>query len=954
MTFSNSVAETPPMARTNLHRATAATPCERGMPALRPNRVWLAVALALAGPYALAQPAQPEPQAQNTRQASDTMHTLDEVTVIGSAEEEKKIGISEGADQELIERRNASHMSDLIDQISGTSVNSLYARPEVSVGVQGIAGHGRVAQSLEGITQNFHAFTKDIGQTGSIFVDPQFLKSIDVTRGVNSSTGSLGSLGGAVDFKYLDLDDILLPDRSMGGMVRGSTGFSKYANGQKTSGSAFLASRTERWDFMLGASDSENDAYSVGSHFNEGDMLRYTHAKNFGFWLNDGAQQQSPSNCRYSGILGMSGGFQDGFHNCQFNKQQVQWLKQAAKSGALTGTEKEGDSQMLRVRHYFNDAYDQSLELFATTSHAKYQTDQEPEVWVPTDGGNAYWGKKIWSVGAELDNQVISLKYKGAFSDWVNPEVHFYHEKQEREQRWTGVPGSYGMGEPMHYFVENASNGLKISNASHFDAPQVGPLRLDTGLELRRTDKEVDSLTEDQWYQKHQQSLGYDYKELVWDPDSRNDTLALALALSTEDSGPWQASVGVGWQRVSMDVYSPMFESGNITKAGTLPTYGSLRNLYRSQGYSSSEARQMALAAASEYIKDFHIDDDSGDTRYISDNQKHNYNLKSANFGLQYTRPGSGLTTYASIGYGERAPTSNEMYINGVWMRQGFTANPDLEPEKNISLQLGANYQRAGWLAREDKIDVGVGFYRNHIRNYIGYGPIVRSGEPLNEQGGTQVANSYVANVNNLETVIRQGFELNLAYRQPLFYLRGNLTIPLRHDNKMCSWQSPSGQAYYRSTDTDDNTVYTPMGKGKRLCYSGWNWMETSLIEPIRGSLTAALTPYEGKLELGATTHFRGKQRAAYYYVDSVQSSGSAHPGNSSSAALPSDNGWIDAYLWPRVVKLDLFANYRFNEQLKVGLYLANLTDEMEATPTTLGYNFYPGRTLTGNLEYRF
>lgn len=30
------------------------------------------------------------------------------------------------------------------------------------------------------------------------------------------------------------------------------------------------------------------------------------------------------------------------------------------------------------------------------------------------------------------------------------------------------------------------------------------------------------------------------------------------------------------------------------------------------------------------------------------------------------------------------------------------------------------------------------------------------------------------------------------------------------------------------------------------------------------------------------------------------------------------------------------------------------LCDEMDAAPTSLGYNFYPGRTITANMEYRF
>jgi len=920
----------------------------------RPSRLCLAMMLALGCGHALAQEARATADREGETQRSTAETTaLDAVVVTATAENEKKkvIGNAAGASKEDIKRRNASHMSDLIDQVSGTSMNNLYSRPEVSVGVQGIAGHGRVSQQLEGISQNFHAFTQDIGQTGSIFVTPQFLKSIDVTRGVSSTTGTLGSLGGSVDFRYLDLDDILRPGKQVGGMIRGSTGFSQYANGQKPSGSLFVGGRNEHWEVMFGASEAENEAYSVGSNLNDADMLRYGNVRNIAFWREDGSSAQmlqslSRDNCRYLSIAGPSGGYQDSFNSCRFTPERLEWLKQAAKSGALTGTEKKADSQMLRLRHFFNDANDQSLELFATAGHAQFQTDQQPQVWVPADGGNAYWGKNGWNIGAELDNQVISLKYKAAFSDLLNPEVQLYHEAQVRKQRWLGVPGSSAQGEALHYFVDIGSTGLKLANASHFETTRTGPLRLDVGLELRRAEKTVDSLTEDQYYQKQRQAQGYSYTEMVWDPDSRTDTTGLALALSTEGNGPWQASAGVGWQRVALDVYAPMFSSGNIAKAGTLLDRNQLIDIYRSQGYSRAVAIQMATADVNRQAQEFKIDPSYGDIRYISDDQEHHYNLKSANFALQYTLQGSGLTTYGSVGYSERAPTSNEIYISGAWMRQGFTANPDLEPEKNLAFQLGVNYRQTGWLMPRDTLDLGLGFYRNRIRNYIGYGPIVRANEYLNPDT-MMVANSYVANVNNLEPVIRQGFELNLAYRQPLFYVRGNLTLPLRHDNKMCSWQSPSGQGFYYS-----NLAYTPMGKGEKLCYSGWNWMDTSLIEPIRGSLTAALTPMGDKLEVGGTVHYRGKQRASYWYVPEYQKG--PHAANNSSEPLPNKADFLTAYLWPKVIKVDLFANYRFNDQFKVGVYLANLTDQMEATPTTLGYNFYPGRTLTANLEYRF
>ncbi|WP_376942075.1 hypothetical protein [Azorhizophilus paspali] len=205
----------------------------------------------------------------SSEQLGSAVYTLDAVTIIGTAEEkEKKIGNTAGTSKEDVKWHGASYISDLIDQILGTSINSLYSRPKVSVGVQGIAGYGRVAQSLKGINENFHAFTRNIGQTDSTFVDTQLLRVTDATREGCARTGVPGSLESSVDINYLDLENIFHPGKNSDCMIRGFTGFSKYANGQKPFGSNFLGGHTERWDMLLVIAQSENYAYRIGYSFN--------------------------------------------------------------------------------------------------------------------------------------------------------------------------------------------------------------------------------------------------------------------------------------------------------------------------------------------------------------------------------------------------------------------------------------------------------------------------------------------------------------------------------------------------------------------------------------------------------------------------------------------------------------------------------------------------------------
>jgi len=367
-----------------------------------------------------------------------------------------------------------------------------------------------------------------------------------------------------------------------------------------------------------------------------------------------------------------------------------------------------------------------------------------------------------------------------------------------------------------------------------------------------------------------------------------------------------------------------------------------------------------ALSVAEEMSKlskeEIFIDGIGGHERRVKDNQKHHYHLKSAHLALQYTPPGTGFTPYTQIGYNERAPTSNEMYIIGPWGPWArFTTNPYLKPEKNLSFQIGANYQAKNWLARNDQFNIGFNYYRNRIRDYIIYGPALLPDAHyqmiFNSSGDLQHIST--ANVNNLNAFVRHGLELNLQYKQPLFYVRLNATFPIRRDNKICSYLSPSGRSYHQVYNADGTFDYIPQGHSGKLCYSSWNWQEAGAIEPIRGNLTVALTPDAGRWEVGGTVHYRGKQRATYWYDrDMITNRDWAQ--ERSTARLPDKNQFLTASLWPQVIKLDLFASYRFNDRLKMGIYLANATDQMDATTTTFGYNFHPGRTLTANLEYRF
>ncbi len=886
------------------------------------------------------------------------------ITVTGLRDKDETIDL--GAKE--IQRRDTSNMGDLVESISGLYLNSLYSRPDVAVGIQGLAGQNRITQQIEGISQSFSAFSANVAQTGSIFIDPMLLAGIDVTRGGSVGTGTLGGLGASVNFRYMDVDDVVKPGRSIGGVARLSTSVGgRLGNGQRPAGSAFLAGRTGGFEWLAGGAYSNNDDYRVGSGFDTDAMQNNFHANNVTFYGADHTTGLPEGDCRYQRIIGIYGGSYSGFSNCQLTAQNLKELKQAAKSSALEGTKKRTYSGTLRLRYDFGDDHNQKLDLFAVTSGARYFTEQAPRIMVPTndDGSNgtAYWGDDPWAVRTRMSNTVASLKYGGEFSQIFNPTVQLYYENQRRKQNWLGTPGSMAMNQPLHYDVKNKSFGIKLDNTAHFSTGFTGPMRFDIGVDVRRMDKTVDSLSEQEYYRDYLAGFGIVYSVPKWDPDSRNDTIGAAFSLSTEGSGPLQITAGAGWQHIRMSVYDPRYMTGNQAKAGIddFPIkYAELTAYYRSLGNTVAVARRMAVADLAGYSDQFKINpNEGGGSLYTSGDARHNFNLKSANFSARYTPEGTGLAFHGQVNYNERAPTSNEMYMAGVYNFLIFTGNPDLKPERNLSLQLGVDYTQSGLFTGSDRLNASMLFYRNRITNYIDYGPIIAPDSLVTAPYGDEETGRHLltptaggmAAVNDRRPFIRQGFEFNLDYHQPLFNLHGNLTLPLRHDNKICSWYSPSGRSYIQSTNADGNYLYTNLGHAGEICYSGWNWMQTSLVQPITGTFTATLTPMGDKLELGGTAHYRGRQRAAYWYNSAMQTDATRFQ---STQPIPDGDGWLTANLFPSVLKFDLFANYKVNDNLKLGVYAANLTNRMDAQPTTFGYNFYPGRMLKVNLEARF
>jgi hemoglobin/transferrin/lactoferrin receptor protein len=132
-------------------------------------------------------------------------------------------------DREEIERRQPQSIDDLVKDMPGVETNGVPRNTVRQFTVRGLSDE-RVVLRVDGVRNNFNA-----GHRGRVFLEPDLLKSMDVSRGPGALLFGSGALGGAVNMRTVDAEDILKPGANFGGRAR--VGF-------QTNNSSRLASLT--------------------------------------------------------------------------------------------------------------------------------------------------------------------------------------------------------------------------------------------------------------------------------------------------------------------------------------------------------------------------------------------------------------------------------------------------------------------------------------------------------------------------------------------------------------------------------------------------------------------------------------------------------------------------------------------------------------------------------------
>ena len=164
--------------------------------------------------------------------------------------------------REAIQNSPTRNARDLFDNVAGVYANRAEAqRPGISVNIRGLQDQDRIAMMIDGARQNFQR--NGHGATQQTFVDTAFVRAVEIEKSSTSGVGSLGSLGGLVNFRTIIADDLVKPGQQWGSEINAATG----TNGFRFDGSAASAVRlSDSFSILGGVSHKNIGPYEVGKN----------------------------------------------------------------------------------------------------------------------------------------------------------------------------------------------------------------------------------------------------------------------------------------------------------------------------------------------------------------------------------------------------------------------------------------------------------------------------------------------------------------------------------------------------------------------------------------------------------------------------------------------------------------------------------------------------------------
>ncbi|WP_158693425.1 TonB-dependent receptor [Neorhizobium alkalisoli] len=482
------------------------------------------------------------------------------------------------------------------------------------------------------------------------------------------------------------------------------------------------------------------------------------------------------------------------------------------------------------------------------------------------------------------ESELIDAKARLWYNDTVNDEKR-----------------DYGTGTTDDYSYGLKSLGGSLENTSRFTLP-IGDLALHYGAEAYQDTGDTRSLTppaSDPGYDpgwglrganppgKRLMASGFASATL-----EHNDWLTLTGGLRYDYYRLWGSTV-VHNQRTVVTPPSNCQQWSDIDGDGTPDPnglwFGYDGNIYTEPGpdreFAPPSCDVWENPGGSETVYDaFPVDVDKSGGAW----------LPSATIAV---KPFEWLQPFVSYSRSYRPPAVFEALVAGGHPGLPFenTPNPDLEPEKGETWELGVNISQNAMFTADDSFRMKAVYFRRNIENYISMG--YRYFEPAGRY--------YTSSVNLEGTTKMSGVEIEASYDLGYVYIGGSYT------NIETDWADT-----YAMDGPDGGSGNTPR--------------PTILYLPPEQKFTidAGTRLFDERLMLGVRVNYVSETETGF--------------------------GQLSGYTNEAYTTYDLYGSFDITPEAKLRFGVANLTDERYVP--SLGIQSYPapGRTFTASLKMKF
>lgn len=217
--------------------------------------------------------------------------------------------VAEIGRQEIENRGGARNTADLFRGVAGVDAVIDRQNPGLNVNIRGLQDQGRVNMSVDGARQNFQQ--SGHGATAFAYIDPELISRVEIDKGPTSTAGGAGVIGGVVNFRTLEFEDVAFPDKQGGVRLNATTGTNAY----DFNGSLAAAGKvSDAFEVVAALSHKELGEYEAGKrgkllYSGEGEPAEFTTQDQWSWLLKAKAEinDQNTVKLTYTGLDGKFG-----------------------------------------------------------------------------------------------------------------------------------------------------------------------------------------------------------------------------------------------------------------------------------------------------------------------------------------------------------------------------------------------------------------------------------------------------------------------------------------------------------------------------------------------------------------------------------------------------------------------------------------------------------------------